>query len=62
MVKDRDKMRAWLDDVFPTLVRYMGVVLMTWAAFVDRGKNPGLIPAAAGMIAFKWIIGSGDRD
>ena len=50
-----------LDKWFPTLLRYTGVALLVYAALIDRGKNPALIPAATGMIFFKTIYGSGDR-
>jgi hypothetical protein len=52
----------WLDSAFPTLVRYGGVVLMAYAALVDRGSNPALIPAATGMLFFKSVYGSGSKD
>jgi len=51
--------RRTLDDWFPTLVRYGGFALLVYAALVDRGTNPALIPTAAGMILFKSIYGSG---
>jgi len=40
-------------------VRYVGVALMVYAALVDRGANPALIPTALGMILFKTVYGSG---
>lgn len=45
-----------LDRIFPTIVRYIGVALMVYAATVDRGRNPGLIPAATGMVFYKTIL------
>jgi hypothetical protein len=54
--------RKKLDTYFPTLVRYGGFMLLVYAALVDHGKNPALIPAATGMIFFKTIVGSGDRE
>ncbi len=54
--------RKSFDKVFPTLVRYAGVMLIVYAAFVDRGHNPALIPAATGMIFFKTIVGSGEKE
>jgi hypothetical protein len=38
------------------------MLLMVYAAVIDRGRNPALIPAAGGMIAFKWVYGDGGRD
>ncbi len=52
---DRRGFDAW----FPTLVRYGGFILMVYAALVDRGRNPALIPAATGMIFLKSIYGNG---
>ena len=51
-----------LDKWFPTIVRYLGVGLLVYAAVIDRGKNPALIPTAAGMILFKSVYGSGPPD
>jgi hypothetical protein len=56
------KLRKRLDQTFPTLVRYIGVILITYAAIVDHGKNPALIPAATGMIFFKTVYGSGEKE
>lgn len=50
----RKKLDAW----FPTVVRYAGVVLLFYAAFIDHGENPALLPTAAGLILFKTIYGS----
>ena len=49
--------RRLADQWFPTLIRYGGLVLMAYAALVDRGKNPALIPAATGMIFLKTLYG-----
>lgn len=49
---------AWrdsLDQWFPTLLRYAGLGLMVYAALIDRGRNPALIPAATGAIFFKTV-------
>ena len=54
--------RERFDRQFPTLVRYGGVVLMFYAALIDKGKNPALIPAATGMLFFKNVYGDGSRD
>jgi hypothetical protein len=51
-----------LDRWFPTALRYCGLGLIVYAAFVDQGKNPALIPAATGMIFFKTIYGGGEKD
>ena len=48
-----------LDVWFPTIVRYVGVVLLIYAALVDQGRNPALLPTAAGLILFKTVYGSG---
>lgn len=56
----RRNWRRTLDSVFPTLVRYAGLLLAVYAALIDHGANPALIPAATGMIFFKTVIG-GDR-
>jgi hypothetical protein len=48
-----------MDSWFPTLARYVGLVLMTYAATVDRGRNPALIPAATGLIFLKNVLGNG---
>lgn len=34
-------------------------MLLVYAAIVDRGHNPALIPTAAGMILFKTVYGEG---
>lgn len=54
--------REQLDEWFPTLIRYVGVGLIIYAAVVDRGHNPALIPAATGMFFFKTIYGGGGKD
>ena len=54
--------RKALDVWFPTIVRYAGVGLLIYAAAVDRGRNPALIPTAAGMILFKSVYGEGPPD
>jgi hypothetical protein len=54
--------RRRLDDWFPTVARYAGVVLLFYAAAIDRGGNPALIPAAMGMILFKSVYGQGPPD
>lgn len=51
--------REVLDVWFPTVVRYAGVGLLLYAAVVDKGRNPALIPTAAGMILFKSVYGEG---
>jgi hypothetical protein len=54
--------RKILDEWFPTVLRYAGVVLIVYAALVDMGRNPALIPAATGMIFYKTIYGGGGRE
>ena len=51
--------RRTLDNWFPTVVRYAGVALLLYAAVLDKGQNPALIPTAAGMILFKTVYGEG---
>lgn len=51
--------QADLERWFPTLVRYVGVGLMVYAALVDRGRNPALIPTALGLVLFKTVYGEG---
>ena len=51
-----DKRRA-LDEWFPTIVRYLGIIILLWEVLVDTGKNPALITAAMGMILFKSLVG-----
>jgi hypothetical protein len=56
------KRRNWngwrvLDERFPTVVRYVGIVLMIYAGVIDMGRDPALIPAATGLIFFKTIYG-----
>ena len=50
--------RRALDAWFPTVVRYAGVVLLLYAAFIDQGKSPALLPTAAGLILFKTVYGA----
>jgi hypothetical protein len=49
--------RRHLDRIFPTIVRYLGVSLLVYAALIDRGHNPALIPASTGMIFLKTVYG-----
>lgn len=58
----RRSRREILDEYFPTILRYAGVVLMVYAALVDMGRNPALIPAATGMLFFKTIYGGGSKE
>lgn len=55
-------LRKALDSWVPTLVRYAGIGLIIYAAVIDKGNNPALIPAATGMIFFKTIYGSGGKE
>lgn len=57
----RDRQKR-LDAWFPTVVRYVGIGLLVYAGLVDKGRNPALIPTAAGMILFKTVYGSGPPD
>jgi hypothetical protein len=34
---------------------------MVYAAFIDKGHNPALIPAATGMIFLKTVYGKSDE-
>ncbi len=45
-----------LDEWFGTLVRYTGLGLVLYAAFVDKFHNPFLVPAAAGMMGLKTVL------
>lgn len=56
---DEPNGRKTLDTWFPTVVRYVGVALLIYAAVIDEGRNPALIPTAAGLILFKSVYGSG---
>ena len=50
--------RKVLDEWFPTVVRYLGVLLMFYTTLIEHGKNPGLLTAATGMILFKTVYGA----
>lgn len=50
--------RRALDQWFPTVVRYAGVLLLFYAAFIDKGQQPALLPTAAGLILFKTVFSS----
>lgn len=54
-------LRRNFDGWFPTLARYAGVALMVYAALIDKGANPALIPAATGMIFLKTVYGAGQE-
>ncbi len=55
--------RKALDSWFPTLARYAGLGLMGFAALIDQGQNPALIPAATGLIFLKsFINGSNETE
>lgn len=41
---------------FPTVVRLLGAALMLYAALIDRGRNPALIPAATALVFFKTVV------
>lgn len=53
--------RRWLDEVFPTAVRYMGLALTMYIFLVDHAHNPALIPLATGMVLYKTIAGNGKK-
>ncbi len=42
------------------MARYVGLVMIGYAALVDRGQNPALIPAATGLIFLKSFVGNGN--
>lgn len=62
MAGGRENGRRSLDNWFPTIVRYAGVGLLIYAAVIDKGQNPALIPTAAGMILFKTVYAGGPPD
>lgn len=49
--------RKALDEWFPTVVRYVGVIVLLWELAIDKGQNPAMITAAMGLILFKSLIG-----
>ena len=53
--------RKVADLWFATLIRYAGLTLMLYAALIDQGKNPALIPAATGMVCLKTLIPGGEE-
>lgn len=62
MVNGRPSRRKKADDLFPTVVRYAGVVIILVLAinaiFTNNGvEYPGLIVAASGMILYKTVRG-----
>lgn len=57
---DRGLKRRALDEWFPTVARYIGIGLGVYAALVDRGRNPALIPFATGLIFLKNVLGGRD--
>ena len=54
--------RRLMDETLPTLVHYLGIIVLVYAIFIDHLENPALIPAATGLLLFKAIYGSGDRE
>jgi len=54
--------RQALDDLFPTLVRYVGLGVMVYETLVDKVERPHLIVAATGMILFKTVLSGGRTD
>lgn len=54
--------RRILDAWFPTIVRYAGFGTLVYGIFVDRGANPAILPAATGMILFKTVYGTGEKE
>lgn len=48
--------RRSLDVWFPTIVRYVGLALLLYAAWT---KQVALVTAGTGMILFKTITGAG---
>ena len=57
MLRLNGNRRKALDEWFPTVVRYLGVLLMFYTTVIEHGENPGLITAATGMILFKTVYG-----
>lgn len=59
--------RKTLDEWFPTVVRYLGVLLvfvLAVSTIINHGhvEYPSLIIAATGMILYKTIRGSNESD
>lgn len=55
--------RKELDDLFPTLVRYMGVGIIgvyVGAAFFGVHLPESILVAATGLILFKTVRGNGN--
>lgn len=55
--------RKELDELFPTLVRYMGVgiiVVYVCAAFFGVHLPESILVAATGLILFKTVRGNGN--
>jgi hypothetical protein len=54
------RLRRLMEEWFPTLVHYAGIVLMAYAVAVDQGRHLAFLTAATGMILYKVVAGRGD--
>lgn len=54
--------RAELDSWFGTLARYLGLLLVVYAVFVDKLRDPSLLTVAAGLVFFKSVVGKSGGD
>lgn len=51
-----------LDEWFPRIVRYCGLGLLLYAAVFDHLDNPAMLPLGFGLVFFKNIYRSTDRE
>lgn len=53
------RVRGALDAWFGTLARYAGLAVLLYAVFVDRLRNPALLPLIPGLMFLKNVVGGG---
>lgn len=46
----------WWHANYPDVARLVGLVLALYAAFVDKGRNPALIPLVGGLVLLKDVV------
>lgn len=49
----------WWRANYPDVARLVGLALFVYAAVIDRGRNPALIPGATGLVFLKNVVGNG---
>ncbi len=52
-----ERLRRAIDSWVGTLTQVIGLIILLYAVFIDKFKNPALLPAATGILFLKTVAG-----